>query len=153
MTIQEYLRQAYLLDFRINAHIEQAEELRELATSLSSPSLGDRVQSCPDGNAPFVKQVESIIRLENKINAEIDTLVALKEQIQSVISTVSNPEEYRILQYRYIDGLSCGKIARKMHMARSSVYRHHDSAISKLRLPENPIILGLGNNPGQNETK
>ena len=153
MTIQEYLRQAYLLDFRINAHIEEAAELREMATSLSSPSLSDRVQSCPDGNAPFVKQVERIIQMENRINAEIDTLVALKEQIQSVIATVSNPEEYRILQYRYVDGLSCGKIARKMHMARSSVYRHHNSAISRLQLPENPIILGSGKNSGQNEIK
>ncbi len=141
MTIEEYLRQGYQLDQMITAHIEEAAELREMATSLSSPALGDKVQSCPDGNAPFVKQVESIIRLENKINAEIDTLVALKEQIHSVISKNANPEEYMVLRYRYIENLSWDKIARKMRVAGSTVFRWHQNAMKHIQLPENPIDL------------
>lgn len=141
MTIQEYLGQAYQLDQRINSHIEEAKRLRDMATSLSSPSLGDKVQACPDGNAPFVKQIERIIQLENKINAEIDTLVALKEQIHDVISQIPDPEEYMILRYRYIDRMSWDKIALKMRFAESTIYRRHRSALRRIQMPENPIMI------------
>ena len=141
MTIKEYLGQAYLLDQRINSHIEEANSLRDMATSLSSPSLGDKVQSCPDGNAPFVKQVERIIQMEDKINAEIDKLVMLKEQINSVISGVRDPEDYILLRYRYIEGLTWERVAVKMHLSESSVYKKHNAVMKTLQLPANPIFI------------
>ena len=144
MTVQEYLSQAYKLDQRINTHIEELRELREMTVGLSSPSLGDKVQSSPEGNASFVKRIERLIRMEAKINAEIDLLVELKEQIQSVILEVGNPEEYMILRYRYLEGLSWEKIGRKMCMADSTVYRRHKNAIQHVQLPENPIFLANG---------
>ena len=92
-------------------------------------------------NAPFVKSVEKIILLENKINAEIDTLVALKEQIHDVISTVEDQNESLILQYRYIQGQSWESIAAAMHADISSAYRWHTNALLHVKMPENPILI------------
>lgn len=38
MTAKEYLGQAYRLDQRINANLEEVARLREMASSVSSPS-------------------------------------------------------------------------------------------------------------------
>ena len=43
MTNKEYLRQAYRLDQKINSDIEEVARLREMAGSISSPVLGDKV--------------------------------------------------------------------------------------------------------------
>ena len=141
MTVKEYLSQAYMLDQRINAHLEEVKRLRDMATGLFSPTLGDKVQTPRDNNAPFVKSVEKIILLENKINAEIDTLVALKEQIHDVISTVEDQNESLILQYRYIQGQSWESIAAAMHADISSAYRWHTNALRHVKMPENPILI------------
>ena len=75
MTNKEYLRQAYRLDQRINSDIEEVARLREMASGISAPSLGDKVQTSRSGEAPFVRSVEKIMALEEKINQEIDLLV------------------------------------------------------------------------------
>ena len=91
MTSKEYLRQAYRLDHRINSDIEEVKRLREMAASVSTPGLGERVQTSYSGDAPFVRSVEKILLLEEKINREIDMLVELKSQLREVIAAVPDP--------------------------------------------------------------
>ena len=55
MTAKEYLSQAYRLDQRINSNIEEVTMLREMASSISSPSWGEKVQTSRSTEAPFVK--------------------------------------------------------------------------------------------------
>ena len=93
MTPKEYLKQAYRLDHRINSDLAELGRLREMSTSISSPSLGEKVQTNRNTDAPFVKCLERIYALEEKINEEIDLLVNLKEEIRSVIDMVSNTDE------------------------------------------------------------
>lgn len=57
MTSKEYLRQAYRLDHRINSDIEEMERLRDMAGSVSSPSLEERHNPNRPTEAPFVKCV------------------------------------------------------------------------------------------------
>ena len=42
MTAKEYLGQAYRLDQRINANLEEVARLREMASSVSSPSWEEK---------------------------------------------------------------------------------------------------------------
>ena len=53
MTPKEYLKQAYRLDHRINSDIAELGRLREMSTSISSPSLGEKVQTNRNTDAPF----------------------------------------------------------------------------------------------------
>lgn len=66
MTPKEYLKQAYRLDHRINSDIAELGRLREMSTSISSPSLGEKVQTNRNTDAPFVKCLERIYSLEEK---------------------------------------------------------------------------------------
>lgn len=75
MTNKEYLRQAYRLDQKINSDIEEVARLREMAGNISSPVLGDKVQTSRNRDGLFVRNMEKILLLEEKINREIDALV------------------------------------------------------------------------------
>ncbi len=141
MTAKEYLQQAYKLDRLIDSHLEEVRSLRDLATGLSSPALGEKVQSSVSGDASFVKTVESIIRMENRINKEIDQLVALKEQIHDTIAAVSDPRERIILRGRYIDGKTERYLAADLGLDERTVRRLQKHALENLVLPENPIIV------------
>lgn len=141
MTTKEYLRQAYRLDQKINSDIEEVARLREMASSISSPVLGDKVQTSRNGDAPFVRSVEKILLLEEKINREIDTLVDLKSQMRDVIAAVQDTDERMVLRYRYIHNLTWEQIGNELNADKSTIRRWHGSALTHVVLPENPINI------------
>lgn len=139
MTIRDYLSQAYRLDQRIDSNIREVSTLRKMMGSISSPVLGDRVQTSRAAEAPFVRSVEKIMALEEKINSEIDLLVSLKEQIRGVISAVPDTDERMVLSYRYVHNLTWEEISDELNESVSTVKRRHRSALDHAVLPENFI--------------
>ena len=60
MTVKEYLHQAYRLDQRIKSDTLEAQNLREMAGSVSAIQYDkDRVQTSRNTDAPFVRTLES----------------------------------------------------------------------------------------------
>lgn len=141
MTPKEYLKQAYRLDHRINSDIAELSRLREMSTSISSPSLGEKVQTNRNTDAPFVKCLERIYSLEEKINEEIDLLVNLKEEIRSVIDMVSNTDERMVLRYRYIHNYTWEQIGDVLGADARTVRRWHGQALGHVTLPENLLKI------------
>lgn len=141
MTAKEYLRQAYRLDNRIDSHIKELGRLREMAYSISSPSLGERVQTTKSGQAPFVRNIEKIMEQEQKIDEEIDMLVDLKAQMRDVIKEVEEVDEQLVLRYRYIHNMTWDEISDELSADNSTVRRWHGQALLHVELPENPIKI------------
>ena len=141
MTPKEYLKQAYRLDHRINSDIAELGRLREMSTSISSPSLGEKVQTNRNTDAPFVKCLERIYSLEEKINEEIDLLVNLKEEIRSVIDMVSNTDERMVLRYRYIHNYTWEQIGDVLGADSRTVRRWYGQALGHVTLPENLLKI------------
>ena len=141
MTPKEYLKQAYRLDHRINSDSAELGRLREMSTSISSPSLGEKVQTNRNTDAPFVKCLERIYSLEEKINEEIDLLVNLKEEIRSVIDMVSNTDERMVLRYRYIHNYTWEQIGDVLGADSRTVRRWHGQALGHVTLPENLLKI------------
>lgn len=141
MTSKEYLRQAYRLDHRINSDIEEMERLRDMAGSVSSPSLEERHNPNRPTEAPFVRCIMRVMELEEKINAEIDRLVDLKEQMRGVIDTVRDKDEQMVLRYRYIHNMTWEQIGDELHADKSTVRRWHGSALQHVIMPEEPMVI------------
>lgn len=141
MTVKEYLRQAYRLDQKISSDLEEMEALREMASSISSPQLTERVQSSRPNDAPFVRCLEKILDLEDRINKEIDLLMELKKEIRSVITTVEDTDERMVLKYRYVHNYTWEQIGNELHADARTVRRWHGSALQHVTLPENPISI------------
>lgn len=98
MTAKEYLRQAYNIDQRINAKIEQVTSLRELTTKATA-TLTDM----PSGSRNIHSKeniIAKMMDLEDEINADIDELISLKQEILSVIKSVEHTEYQTLLELR-----------------------------------------------------
>ena len=141
MTSEEYLRQAVRLDEKINSDLEELAWLRAMAGSVHSSVPRDRVQTGRRGEAPFVRSVEKILAMEEKIDREIDRLVDLREQIREVIDAVPNRDERMVLHCRYIKGMSWDQTALKLNAAKRTIHRWHASALQHVVLPEKPIVI------------
>lgn len=141
MTAKEYLSQAYRLDQRINSNIAEVDRLRQMSLSVSSPGLNEKVAVSRSQDPPFVRYVHRIIELENRINAEIDIFVSLKEQIREVIDGVQNKDEQMVLRYRYIHNMTWEQIGNKLDADRTTVYRWHVTALRHVKLPPDPIKI------------
>lgn len=142
MNKKEYLRQAYLLDKRIKADMDEVVRLRELATSVSSLRCDrEYVQTTRSIEAPFVKALIRVMDLEAKINTEITLLISLKEQILDVISKLESVDEQMILRYRYMSNMTWEDIGKELHAGVRTVIRWHGNALEHLVFPENPIRI------------
>ena len=142
MTIAEYLKQGRLLDQRINYHLRKLEELRASACTISSPRLsGDRVQTSPGRDAAFVRALERMEEMEERVTGEIDMLVDLKAQIEDMIHRLLNPEYQLMITYRYLEDMTWEEIGDLLHVDRITLYRWHKKALSMLQIPENPIVI------------
>ena len=141
MTVKEYLRQAYRLDHRIDSDISEMERLREMACSIGAPGFEEHYDPNHPTEAPFIRALEKVWKLEEKINAEIDRLVDLKAQMRGVIEAVSDPDERMVLRYRYIHNMTWEKIGDVLHADRTTVYRWHNTAIRHVVLTDDPIQI------------
>ena len=143
MNVEIYLKQGHSLDQRIKYNLRKIAEMRNAASDISAPVLQfDKVQTSPNGDAPFVKALERIEALEERINREIDLLVSLKDQIDEVIRQVNNEEYQLLLYYRYVENMTWEKVGEQLNVDKSTAKRWKAKALAQIVLPENPIIIG-----------
>ena len=141
MTAKEYLRQAYRLDQKISSDLEEVASLREMSASVSSPQLTERVQTSKNTDAPFVRALEKIMDLEERINKEIELLMELKKEIRVVITTVEDTDERMVLKYSYVHNYTWEQIGNELHADARTVRRWHGKALQHVIMPENPITI------------
>ena len=141
MTAREYLNQAYRLDQRIHADLEEIERLREMASSVSSPGFEELHNPNRPTEAPFVRCVIKVMEMEEKLNGEVERLMTLKEQMRTVIDALPCVDEQMVIRYRYVHGKTWEEIGDELHADRTTVYRWHNKALRHLTLPENPVTI------------
>ena len=75
MTVKEYLHQAYRLDQRIKSDTMEAQNLREMAGSVSAIQYDKgSVQTSRNAEATLVRTLEKLGTLEMKIGCELEML-------------------------------------------------------------------------------
>ena len=138
MVAKEYLKQAYLLDKQIKVEIKELEQLREMRGTIQGCSYSERIGSNPNRNieAPFVKTIEKIWELEQKINGQILKLVELQTEIDEAINRLAEPAERLLLKYRYLNGMEWNDIAETMYVSYRTVHSIHASALKNFVVPE-----------------
>ena len=141
MTAKEYLRQSYRLDQKINSDIAELARLREMAMGISAPSFEERHNPNRPTEAPFVSALEKVWELQEKVNAEIDRLVDLKDQIRTVIEQVEDPDQQMVLRYRYIHNYPWRRIGDALHADERTIRRWHGRALQRITVPDNYIVI------------
>ena len=101
MTTKQYLNQARYLDERINTKIDQVKSLHDLATKATS-TLSDMPGSPTRNTHRMENIIVKILMLENAINADIECLVNLRDEINNTINSVEDEDCRLLLEKRYI---------------------------------------------------
>ena len=139
MTAKEYLSQAYRLDQRIASKIEMVESLNELAMRCTTTITG-MPRNPSKSTSPMADTVLKIIDLQDEINRDLESLVDLKREISLVIREVEYNEYRTILKKRYISNKSWPEIAVELGYNLRHLYRLHDAALNKVRIPEDVTV-------------
>lgn len=135
MTSKEYLRQAYRLNELIDSDAEELERLRDLSFKIAGGNYGERVISSGRKEPSFVRYIDEIDEMEQKIHAELCELVLLKRNITQAINRMENREERLVLTYRYLSNKTWEQISSILSVSIRTVHRIHQSALNHFSVP------------------
>jgi len=125
MTAKEYLSQAFHLDNEIQVKLLQVQAYRDLATRTTSV-----ISSTPRSDSPNLQMMASLVAKvvdkESEIDTAVDSLIALKTEIEGSIAKVRTPLYRQLLELRYLcfrtweevgEQLGCtDRHARRVHL-------------------------------------
>lgn len=142
MTAEQYLSQAYRLDQRIQLEQSELDNLKTLAASVGSPGFDEHNNPNHPTDAPFVKTLERICEMEQKISTELSQLILLKQEILKVLSKVNDVDERLVLTYRYLKNMSWSEISIELGVSDRTIRRWHERALTHVVVPESAEEMG-----------
>ena len=130
MTAKEFLQQVFRAYQDADSKLEQMSRLQALATRTTTI-----MHSTPVGNSSGLSSrvEQAIVALEGQsenLADEIKHLLDVRREVSAAIEKVSEPDERRILEYRYLAFLSWKEITYAMKIGMSTVYRLHQQALN-----------------------
>lgn len=130
MTAKEYLRQLRRIDRQLELLVKEREELERAQTYLRSPQIdGDRVQTSPSGDPPWMGYLIKWEEMSNRIGEKWDELIKKKETIIDQIGKLSDSRHIDILGKRYVEFKSFEMIAVEMGYSFEYTLRIHWEAL------------------------
>lgn len=129
MTAKEYLYQAIYYNQMIIRTQEKIKEIKEKAASPGAIQYDRiRVQTTPAAD-PLADYMAAVDKAERKLARILDRYVVMYGRIERQILEVQ-PDVYRqVLAMRYLDGMTLGKIARKLNYSYEYIKHVHGRAL------------------------
>ena len=124
----EYLRRALILDMQIDAGFERIQQLRALAERRTAVYGRERTGgSCAADSRMDV--VARIVDAERELDAQIDRMIAMREEIRATIARVSDERMRVLLELRYLNGRTWEDVAEEMNYTTRNIYNLHSAAL------------------------
>ena len=112
----------------INCKVEQISELRSMLLPSAIRYDKDKVQTSPSSDS-ITDTIAKVVELEEKLDADIDRLVALKSVARDKIERMENDVEKVILYKRYFNNKSFENIAVECGYSWRHIHRLHADAL------------------------
>ena len=143
MNAKEYLSRFHDTEQKIKRMQAEVDEYIRLANSIPGMNFDTiRVNGTKSLDAPYVKWIQRALDNELLIADLKRDLPIIKGEIISVIDELNDPEQKRLLIYRYVDWNSWNEIAVKMFISYSSSRRLHDKALVIIKIPAKTETTG-----------
>lgn len=127
-----YLSRYIPLSGRINRMLEEQYRWKCLAMKVT-PNLS-LTPGVGEGGSPIERPMEKVEELEEKINQAIDELADIRMEIEDVLGQLEDDTLRKLMEYRYIDGLTWEQVAEKMHYSWRHTCRLHGEALAKINM-------------------
>ena len=128
----KYLSRYIALSGRINRMLEEQYRWKCLAMKVTqnfSPAPGGS-----ESGSPIERPMDKVDELERKITQAIDELADVRKEIEDVLGQLEDEKLRRLMEYRYIDGLTWEQVAEKMHYSWRHTCRLHGEALDKINM-------------------
>lgn len=133
MTTKDYLKQIRLYKHKVDNDILRLEELKLLATATGSKELKQDVVQTSIRNSGLENVVGDYVDFENRIKAEIDEYLRLKEIIVNQINNLSAGDQtvnyIKLLLCRYSCDMRFEEIALEMNFSYEYIRHMHKEAL------------------------
>lgn len=134
MTTKEWLSRGWRIDREIR-ELEQAQvEALALATRTTAGADGERVDG-GGGNSSeraMVAYADKAAEYAALIEEKIRELVSIKLEIIRAVERVENPTLRALLEARYINFKTWGRIARGFHVEKRYIFKLHNKALAEV---------------------
>jgi len=87
-----------------------------------------------DGQDKLQVNVERLVRLQNRLTAQMRARIQLRGEIEDAIESVPDDRLQLLLRYRYIEGLTFERIAVELNYSWRQTVRMHGRALSELKM-------------------
>ena len=131
MKAKEYLRQIIKIDRMINNKIYESMQWKSVALGTTAPVASERVQTSGNKNK-MADAVDKYIDLQAEINADIDRLIATKQEIIRTIEQLP-AIEYDVLHKVYIQLKTFDVVAIETDHSYSWVTTVHGRALKHVQ--------------------
>ena len=109
MKAQDFLKQVKKLDKLIENKLAEVQRWKEIANNTTVNMSGERVQSSGNHDS-IANAICTYVDLEDEIKKDIDQLIAVRQDVISVIEQL-NVTEYDILHKIYVQGFTLQEVA------------------------------------------
>ena len=134
MTAKEYLRQIRHIDQQLKQLLDEWDELKKAQTFLKSPQVeGDRVQTSPSGDPPWMGHLIKMDELKLKIADKYEELFTTRLTIVGQINSLSDSRYTDVLMKRYVEYKRFDRIAREMHYTPDYILHLHGMALKEIQ--------------------
>jgi DNA-directed RNA polymerase specialized sigma subunit len=129
----KYLKRYVWLNKKIDRKYAEIERWRTMLEKVTA-----QYTSQPKGGGSIYGKTEEILAkivdLEKEIDADVDRLISIRDNIKAIIEAVEDDRERLLLQYRYLDGKTFEKIAVEMNYSWRQIHRLHSRALTNLKM-------------------
>lgn len=131
MKANEYLQQINKLDKMIQNKLIEIEQWKAIAGGVTGQAEGERVQSSGT-QQKMADAVCKYVMIEEEINADIDRLVYIKQDVIKTIEMLPTVE-YDVLHKIYIQGMEFDEVAGMQNKSRSWVKKNHGKGLAHVQ--------------------
>ena len=115
------------------------EKLKAAMADPHAPEIReDSVRVSPAGEAPYVRDVEMLEQLAQKIRLEEELLSRLKAEMIKLFTSLPSRKR-NFLLFRYISGMKWEEICLDLDIARPTAMLWHRECLAGIVLPENAV--------------
>ena len=131
MTTKEWLSRATNIDKEIGRLLRERRAAWDRAVSVTSRLNATNVSGTKDPH-----KYDTLVAYENLIDAKVDELYAIKQEILVSIDGVRDGTLRALLLERYIDGKKWEQIAIDLNYSWRQIIRLHGQALQEITIPK-----------------
>lgn len=131
MTTKEWLSRATNIDKEIGRLLRERRAAWDRAVSVTSRLNANNVSGTKDPH-----KYDALVAYENLIDAKVDELYAIKQEIMAAINNVQDSTLRALLTEKYINGKKWEQIAVDLNYSWRQIIRLHGRALQEITIPK-----------------